>query len=274
MLKTNTLHTGDSLELLKQVDNDSVSLFMTSPMYADMKQYETTSGIHPDKYVEWLMPFIKQIERTMKPDGNFILNINDKVMDKFRHPYVFELIVEIHKQTGLKMFERLFWNKGKYLPHRSRFGDKVEFLFWFVKSENFYFDIDAMRKPYDPKSIKRMQKPLKKRFARTKENQDATDYKDWSPNPLGALPSTLVDIGSVSKRMSEHHVAIFPETLCEYFIKGASKEGDLVCDIFSGNGTTCRVAKRLNRNFLGMDISQVYNDEAMKLLNEKTSDAS
>lgn len=227
-----------------------------------MKKYETSNGIHPDKYVEWLMPFVKEVERTLKNDGSFILNINDKVVNRFRHPYVFELIVEIHKQTGLKMFERLFWNKRKCLSHPSRFGDKVEYLFWFVKSEDFYIDMDAMRQPYDPKSIARMKNPLKKRFNRTAENQDAAEYKDWSPNPLGALPSTLVEIGSVAKRMSQKHTAIFPEKLCEYFIKGATKEGDLVCDIFSGSGTTCCTAKRLKRNFLGMDISQAYNDEA------------
>ena len=235
-------------------------------MYADMKEYETSKGIHPDHYVEWFMPFVKEIERTMKPTGNFILNINDKVVDKYRHPYVFDLISQIHKQTGLKMSERLFWNKGKYLPNRARFGDKVEFLFWFCKSDARYFNIDAMRRPYDPKSLKRMQKPIKKRFSRTAENQDANDYKEWKANPLGALPSTLVEIGSVATRMSQTHVAIFPEKLVQYFVNGFTKEGELVCDIFSGSGTTCRVAKNAGRNFLGMDICQEYNDEAITKL--------
>jgi len=266
MLEINKIHTGDSLELLKLVDDQSVDLHITSPMYADMKEYETSKGIHPDKYVEWLMPFIFEIERTLKPTGNFILNVNDKVVDGFRHPYVFDLVSAIHKQTGLKMAERLFWNKGKYLPHRARFGDKVEFLFWFCKSDERYFNIDAMRRPYDPKSIVRMKKPLKRRFNRTEENQDANDYKDWSPNPLGALPSTLVDIGSCATRMSQKHVAIFPERLVQYFVDGMSREGDLVCDIFSGSGTSCRIAKRSKRNFLGMDVCQEYNDEAIAKL--------
>jgi site-specific DNA-methyltransferase (adenine-specific) len=262
MLPINTIHTGDSLALLARVDDASVDLHITSPMYADMKQYETSNGIHPDKYVEWFLPFVKEIERTLKPTGNFILNINDKVVDGFRHPYVFDLISEIHKQTGLKMAERLFWNKGKSLPNRSRFGDRVEYLFWFCKSNDRYFDIDAMRRPYNPVSLNRMKKPLKRRFARTAENQDAQDYKAWSPHPKGALPSTLVEIGSCATRQSNLHVAVFPEPLAEYFINGMTRPNDLVCDIFSGSGTSCRVAKRLNRQFLGMDICEEYNKEA------------
>ncbi len=266
MIEINKIHTGDSLDLLKLVDDNSIDFHMTSPMYADMKEYETSNGIHPDKYVAWIMPFLKEVERTMKSTGNFVLNINDKVVNGFRHPYVYDLISTIHKETGLKMSDRLFWNKGKYLPNRSRFGDKIEYLFWFSKSNERYFNIDAMRRPYNPISIKRMKKPIKRRFNRTAENQDASDYKAWEPNELGALPSTLVDIGSCSKRMSELHVAVYPEELVEYFMKGLSKEGDLVCDIFSGSGTTCRVAKRLNRNFVGMEICQEYNTEAIPKL--------
>ena len=267
MLDTNKLYTGDSIDLLRQVDDNSIDLHITSPPYADMKKYVNFKGIHPDKYVEWIMPFIHEIERTLKPSGSFILNINDKVINGVRHPYVFELIVEIHKKTGLKMFERLFWNKGKYLPHKSRFGDKVEYLFWFVKSTfEFEFYIDTMRNPYDPKSIARMKKPIKKRFCRTKENQDANEYKEWCPNPLGALPSTLIEIGSESQRQSQTHVAVFPEKLCKYFIEGATKEGELVCDIFSGSGTACVTAKKLKRNFLGFDLTKEYTEEANKRL--------
>jgi DNA modification methylase len=99
-----------------------------------LKTYIDNPGIHPDNYVEWFLPICNEICRVIKPTGSFILNINDKVESKFRHPYVFDLISEIHKRTELKMFERLFWNKLKSLPNRSRFGDRVEYIFWFPKN--------------------------------------------------------------------------------------------------------------------------------------------
>lgn len=266
MLQLNRIYCGDNLHLLKQLDDNSINLHICSPPYADMRVYENFSGIHPDKYVDWIMPRIKEIERTLKNDGSFILNINDKIVNKVRHPYVFNLITEIHRQTGLKMYERLFWDKGKYLPHKSRFGDRVEYLFWFIKNDDFYINIDAMRNPYSELSLKRMEKPIKKRFARNEQNQDATEYKEWKPNPLGALPSTLVKIGSESQRQSQKHTAIFPIGLPSYFIKGATKKDDIVCDIFSGSGSTAVAAKLLNRNYIGFEISEFYVNESIKRL--------
>lgn len=265
----NKIYQGDSLSLLKTVPDNFVDLVITSPPYSDLKTYIDFSGIHPDKYVDWFIPYCKEIERVIKPTGSFILNINDKVVDGFRHPYVFDLISELHKQTGLKMYDRLFWNKMKGLPNRSRFGDRVEYLFWFTKSKDFYINMDGMRVPYAEKSIKRMKKPLKKRYART--NEDVTEYKDWAPNEKGALPTTLINISSESKRIADDHVAVYPVELVKYFIKGATKENGLVLDPFMGTGTSGLAAKELNRNYIGFEMQERYISLAESRISSKTN---
>lgn len=253
----NQVYCGDSIELLKKLDDNSIDLVITSPPYSTLKVYINDSGIPANDYVNWFIPYCKEIERVIKPTGSFILNINDKVEGGFRHPYVFDLISEIHKSSGLKMFERLFWNKMKGLPNRSRFGDRVEYIFWFVKERGFKFNIDEMRTEYSEKSIKRMKRPLKKRFART-DSDSYLEYKDWSPNPLGALPTTLVNISSESKKIADNHIAVFPIELVKYFIKGSTNKGDLVLDPFIGTGTTGLAALELERNWIGFDIQQDY----------------
>lgn len=260
----NQIYQGDSLDLLKQLDDNSIDLVITSPPYADLKVYIDNPGVLANNYVEWFLPICNEICRVIKPTGSFILNINDKVEDGFRHPYVYDLISEIHKRTNLKMFERLFWNKMKGLPNKSRFGDRVEYLFWFAKEKGFKFNIDEMRTPYAEKSIQRMKNPLKKRFARTEENQKSDDYKEWSPNPKGALPTTLVNISSESKRIADNHVAVYPVELVDYFIKGSTEEGDLVLDPFMGTGTTAVSAKKLGRNFIGFEKQIEYIEVANK----------
>jgi len=262
----NKIYHGNSLDLLKQLPNNSIDLVITSPPYSDLKSYINNKGIHPDEYVEWFLPFCKEIERVIKPTGSFILNINDKVDNGFRHPYVFDLISRLHKETNLKMVDRLFWNKMKSLPIRNRFSDRIEFLFWFAKSDKYYLDIDSMRTEYSKKSISRMKNPLKRRFART-ENDDNLEYKNWEPNEKGALPTTLINISSETKRISKNHVAVYPKKLVEYFIKGATKEGDLVLDPFSGTGTTALVAKSLNRNWIGFELEEEYVIESQKRIN-------
>jgi DNA modification methylase len=268
MFEINKIYQGDSLNLLKNMESNSIDLVITSPPYADLKVYIDNPGILAGDYVDWFIPYCKEIERVIKPTGSFILNINDKVENGFRHPYVFDLISRLHKETGLKMFERLFWNKMKSLPNRSRFGDRVEYIFWFAKEKGFQFYIDDVRVPYADKSIKRMKNPLKKRFARNEENQVANHYKDWAPNPLGALPTTLVTISSEAKRIADNHVAVYPVELVKYFIKGSTKSGDLVLDPFMGTGTTGVACKQLGRNYIGFDLQQEYINVANKRIEE------
>ena len=321
-----TIYHGDSLEGMRALEDESVDLVLTSPPYADMKVYEGGfAGFHPDNYVQWFLPYCSEIGRILKPTGSFILNINDKVVDGFRHTFVHELLYSIHNIDdycrgkdieslnihGLRLFERLFWNKGKYLAHSRRFGDKIEYLFWFSRTKQRKLNMDAMRMEYDPKSVKRMARPLIKRFTRTREDGETevvTEYKQggegsWAPNEKGATPSvlveegamahvpliiedipegtsmliddlgevkliephpdgphpsTLVTIGSETRRIAGNHVAVYPERLVAYFIGGATDEGDVVLDPFLGTGTTAVVAHALKRRYIGFDISEEY----------------
>ena len=327
----NNIYFGDSLDGMDRIDDKSVDLVITSPPYADMKKYaDGFDGFHPDNYVEWFLPYISEIARILKDTGSFILNINDKSMDGFRHPFIFELIYAIHniedyckikkieplEMHGLRLFERLFWNKGKYLAHPRRFGDKVEYLFWFSKTKERKFNIDPMRLEYDAKSVKRMERPLLKRFVR-EGGEEVTEYKQggegsWAPNPEGALPSvlieegamhhvhpvaedlpegtilvtdkfdsnfhgvvepqkgeephpsTIVTIGSETRRIAGNHVAVYPERLVNYFIQGATDEGDVVLDPFMGTGTTAVVAKALGRKYIGFDQVEDYVQTAIE----------
>ena len=320
------IHHMDSLEGMKKIPTASIDLVITSPPYADMREYEGGfAGFHPDKYVEWFLPYVAEIARILKPTGSFILNINDKVVDTFRHPFIFELIFAIHNiedycklkkmkkldMHNMKMFERLFWNKGKFLANPHRFGDKLEYLFWFSKSEGKRkINMDAMRMEYDKKSVARMKRPLIKRFRR-ESGEEITEYKQggegsWKVNQKGALPSTMIEegamahvpqiveelpdgttlvlenfdgetfevvqpkegtspqpstivtIGSETRRILGNHVAVYPERLMTYFIQGATDEGDIVLDPFSGTGTTSVIAEALNRHYIAFDISKEY----------------
>jgi len=262
--RTQLIH-GDCFTQIKTLKDASIDLVITSPPYADMKTYVDFKGIPPDEYVDWIMPLIHDIYRVLKPNGSFILNINDKVVQRFRHPYVFDLVSRIHKDTQFKMFERLFWNKMKGLPVPNRFGDRVEFVFWFVKGRDFTFDIDAMRTPYTAGSEDRMKSTIPDRFVRT-ETSTNTKRKAWIPNEKGAMPSTLVNICSETRRQADTHIAVFPEALVKYFLLGCTRENDTVLDPFMGTGTTAVVCKKHNRTCIGFEAQKSYVDVANERL--------
>lgn len=264
----NQVINGDCEEVCQQLPSKIASLIFTSPPYLDLDKYDGYKGPSASNYCDWFLPKVKLFSKILKDDGSFLLNIDTKTENRFKNPYIYKLIDRIVNETDFKLFEILYWNKLKGLPIKNRFWTKVEQIFWFSKNKDFKFYIDEFRRPYAESSINRMKKPIKKRFARNQENQDADIYKEWTYNLLGALPSNLIEISSESQRVCNSHVAIFPVPLAEHFIKGCSDIGDLIVDPFSGSGSCLVAAKKNGRNYLGIDISQDYVNFSIERLNK------
>lgn len=85
---------GDCEKVLQRFPNDSIDFVLTSPPYADKRDYGTEgSSVNADDYVAWFLPKARQIYRVLKQNGSFVLNISDKVVGDFQHLYVFELVL-------------------------------------------------------------------------------------------------------------------------------------------------------------------------------------
>jgi site-specific DNA-methyltransferase (adenine-specific) len=134
---TTNIILGDSREQLKLLPDNSVDLIVTSPPYADQRK-RTYGGIHPDNYVEWFLPISEQLLRVLKPQGTFILNIKEKVVNGERSTYVMELILAMKKQ-GWFWTEEFIWHKKNSYPGKwpNRFRDSWERLLQFNKSKHF-----------------------------------------------------------------------------------------------------------------------------------------
>ncbi len=104
---------GDSKDVLKQLDENSIDLIVTSPPYADRRK-QTYGGVKPEKYVDWFLPISKDLLRVLKLSGTFILNIKEKAEKGERHTYVLELILAL-RQQGWLWTEEFIWHKKKFL---------------------------------------------------------------------------------------------------------------------------------------------------------------
>lgn len=106
----NSFVYGNCEEVLKQIPNESVDLVVTSPPYADQRDYGSLeSSISPDQYVKWFAPKAKEIHRVLKNNGSFVLNINDKVVGGYQHLFVFELVLHLCKKTGFNLVRDYIW---------------------------------------------------------------------------------------------------------------------------------------------------------------------
>ena len=251
---------GDAAQLLRELPDDSIQLVVTSPPYADQRR-NTYGGIHPDAYVEWFMPFADQIQRVLRPDGAFILNIKEKAVRGERHTYVLELILAM-RNAGWLWTEEFIWHKKNSYPGKwpNRFRDSWERLLQFNKQRKFAMYQDAVMVPVGDWADGRLRK-----LSETDQIRDESrvqsgfgkNISNWVGRKL-AYPSNVLHMATECSNRS--HSAAFPETLPDWFIRLFTAEGDLVLDPFAGSGSTLAAAQKLNRRAIGIDINPEYCD--------------
>lgn len=261
---------GDSAEWLPVLPEASVDLWFTSPPYADARAY---SRIHPDSYVEWFLPFSKDMLAATRQTGWLVLNIKNRVANSGplrgqRHPYVYQLVIALQQQ-GWRWVETYIWAKPNAVPGRygPRTKDAFEYVYAFAKGSNPHFTLDAIRVPYrtSPDEIER-----RKLDRLGRRNTDAGFGRDRTKTYLhgGADPGNVV---SVPQTYNQHqgaggHTAAMPEGLAEFFIKACSPADGVVLDPFAGSGTTSVVASRLGRRAGGIEIHEDFVSAAQDRL--------
>jgi DNA modification methylase len=262
---------GDCLDILKEVSDSSIDLIFTSPPYADRRKH-TYGGIKPEEYVEWFLPRSEQFFRVLKPNGTFILNIKEKAENGERHIYVLELILELRKQ-GWLWTEEYIWHKKNSYPGKwpNRFRDAWERLLQFNKTKKFKMFQERVMIPvgdWVEGRLKNLNENDKKRFESRSNSGFGKKISNWT-NRDKVYPTNVLHLATECS--NRNHSAVFPESLPEWFIKLFTDVGDTVLDPFMGSGTTLRVAKKLKRNSIGIDIKMEYCELARKQLKRLNS---
>jgi site-specific DNA-methyltransferase (adenine-specific)/site-specific DNA-methyltransferase (cytosine-N4-specific) len=267
-VRTNII-LGDCKEKLKLLEDNSVDLIITSPPYADQRK-NTYGGIQPEHYVDWFLPISGQLLRVLKPTGTFILNIKEKVVDGERSTYVLELILAMRKQ-GWLWTEEFIWHKKNSYPGKwpNRFRDSWERLIQFNKTRKFNMYQEEVMVPMGDWAKTRL-----KNLSNTDKIRDNSkvgsgfgkNISNWMEREK-AYPSNVLHLATECN--NKNHSAAFPEELPEWFIKLFTKEFDFVLDPFMGSGTTLVVAKRMQRNSLGIEIVPEYYDMVNNQINRQ-----
>jgi DNA modification methylase len=262
-----TLLHGDCRVQLQSLADHSVDLIFTSPPYADQRK-NTYGGVHPDDYVQWFEPIGSKLLRVLKPDGTFILNIKEKVLDGERSTYVLELILALRKQ-GWLWTEEFIWHKKNSFPGKwsNRFRDSWERLLQFNKDRKFNMYQDAVRVPvgdWAKSRLRNLSQTDKRRDNAKNGSGFGKNVSNWMGREL-VYPTNVLHLATECS--NKNHSAAFPQELPEWFIKLFTKEGDTVLDPFAGSGTTLFVAKAMGRNAIGVEIVQEYYD-MMKSVND------
>lgn len=249
---------GDCAKILPILEKESVSLIVTSPPYADQRKH-TYGGVDPDNYVQWFMPIADQLYRVLKPSGSFILNIKERVVNGERHTYVLELIIEMRKR-GWLWTEEYVWHKKNSYPGKwpNRFRDAWERCLHFTKSKRFNMYQEEVMVPtgdWKNSRLKNLSEVDKTRDESKVKSGFGKKIENWIGREM-AYPSNVLHMATECG--NRNHSAVFPQALPEWFIKLFTKENDIVLDPFAGSGTSLKVASKLKRNSIGIELLPEY----------------
>jgi len=266
----NQLFVGDCLEVLPRLPDSWVDLIVTSPPYADQRK-DTYGGIHPDKYVEWFLPIAAELRRVLKPEGSFILNIKERVVEGERHTYVLELILALRKQ-GWLWTEEYMWHKRNSSPGKwpNRFRDGWERCLHFTKQKKFAMYQETVMVPmgdWKHARLRNLSETDKRRDNSKVGSGFGKKISNWLDREM-AFPDNVLHMATECN--NKGHSATFPVELPAWFIKLFTQSDGVVLDPFLGSGTTALAALELGRNYVGIEIKPEYLELAMQRLKTAT----
>ncbi len=267
----NGIHTGDAANVLRDLPSGFADCIVTSPPYYSQRNYGDPGQIgnegSPTEYVENLQAVFSECHRVLVQHGTLWLNLGDKYHSGELLGIPWQVALAL-KELGWILRSDIIWHKPNAAPSsvRNRPTTDHEYIFLFVKHQDYYYDIDATREPHVTFTSKSRMKGGRNHFGKrngtpeigkNEGNGNLHDSRwDQAFHPKGRNRRTVWEI-PLSK-FRGIHFSVFPEKLVELCIAAGSPVGGVVLDPFVGSGTTAVVAQRLGRNYVGIDINPEY----------------
>jgi site-specific DNA-methyltransferase (adenine-specific) len=266
----NKIHLGNSVEIMKEIPKNSIDLTLTSPPYDNLRTYK--GKIKDDVTFDdhFSFPFVdmaKELYRITKPGGIVVWVVNDQVVNGGESGNSFRQALKF-QEIGFKIYDTMIYHKnGAPFPETGRYSQVFEYMFVFLKG----------KKPNNVNIIKDKENRwagstnFGKRSSRTKDGE-IKKMENFTVAKYGSRYNVwYINNGAgwtTKDKYAYKHPAMFPESLAEDHILSWTKEGDIVLDPMVGSGTTAKMAKMNNRNFIGIDLNQEYVDIAEKRIKD------
>lgn len=236
---------------MKNIDDDSIDLTVTSPPYDKLREY--------NGYVFNFESIAKELFRVTKQGGVVVWIVGDATVKGSETGTSFKQALYF-KEIGFNLHDTMIWEKQTFTATgslKTRYASVFEYMFVLTKGKVKTFN------------------PIKDRPTKGVRKKHGTVRQiDGSVKPQSSLGKIYSDkesqrfnIWRINTEVSNNnrfHPAQFPEQLANDHIISWSNESDIVFDPMCGSGTTLKMAKLNNRNFIGCDTSQEYCDISQK----------
>jgi site-specific DNA-methyltransferase (cytosine-N4-specific) len=262
---------ADAIDILTEMNDNSVSLVMTSPPFA-LRRRKAYGNVDPSEYADWFWPFAEQIQRVLRPDGSLVLDLGGtwNPGSGTRSLYQYELILRLCRLFHLA--QEFYWYNPAKLPtpaewvtiKRTRVKDAVNTLWWLSKTTTPQADNRRVLRPYS----RSMHRLLREGYEARRRPSQHTISPHFRRDNGGAIPPNLLEVPNTRskdeyiRRCREAglpiHPARFPIGVPEFFIRFLTKPKQLVVDPFAGSNMTGLVAERLERSWISVELNEEY----------------
>ena len=259
-IPVNKIICRDNITYLKTLPDECIDMVVTSPPYDALRDY---NGYELD-----LHGLGEQLLRVLKDGGICVMVIQDSTKDFAKSLTSFRTIVDWCDNIGFRLFECNIYNRqgteGAWW--KKRFRVDHEYMPIFLKGKRpQYFDKENIKIP-----SKHGGKVMTGANIRTKSGR--TGSRKVKINPT-KCPGTVMPFGNTcggESKLKSQHPAVFPNMLAYDMIECFCPPEGIVLDPFNGSGTTTLAAKCLDRKYIGIDVSEEYNNIALQRLHEET----
>ena len=263
---------GNALDFMKDLPDKSVDLIITSPPYNIGKEYEVRTSI--DNYVANMEPMLAEMVRILSDKGsvcwqtgNYVLNGEVYPLDIYFYP--------IFKKLGLQLRNRVIWHFGHGLHCKNRFSGRYETILWFTKTNNYTFNLDAVRIPSKYPGKRYYKGEKKGQISGNKLGKNPEDVWELTIQRLEDDWDKLIwDIPNVKSNHVEKvdHPCQFPIELVERCVLALTDEDDVVYDPFCGVGSSLLGALKNNRKAYGTEWESKYVEIGLDRIKKLAND--
>lgn len=256
----NIVYSGDCVEVLNQeIDKGSINLIFADPPYNlsgnGLKWEGNKTGgdwymvneewdkMTAPEYMKFTRKWIGGCHRALKENGSIYISCTYHNLSE---------VMIVLKQLEFKINNVIVWQKTNAMPNMTRrvFTHSTEFVVWAVKGKKWIFNYEMLKEI----------NPEKQKDGSPKQMRDV-----W-PMPLVQGKERIKGVDGRALHPTQK-----PEEMLRRIILASSNEGDIVLDPFLGSGTTAVVAKKLGRDWIGIEKSKKYVDMAKKRIDSVTS---
>lgn len=240
------LRLGDCLEVMKEMENNSIDLTITSPPYDNLRDYNSIIDFEG---------IAKELYRITKNGGIVVWIVGDSYDKKGSETLTSFKQALFFKEIGFNIHDTMIYQKNSYpFPPRNRYYQQFEYMFVLSKGKPKTYNLlkqeTKWRKDTNVRSTYRKKDGSMQtmKYETGKENRTLDNV--WVIN-TGYMKTTR-------DKYAYKHPAMFPEELCERHILSWSNENDIILDCFMGSGTTGKMALLNNRRFIGIELNEEY----------------